>query len=66
MGKSFFLCGYSGVLNSTSFRCVVSLACRAYRLFVLYVGVFSLPFSSLPPIKSVGTSETSTVVKPLF
>lgn len=53
MGKSFFLCAFSGVLNSTSFHCIVSLACRAYRLFVLYVGVFFFSFLFFPSFFSV-------------
>jgi len=36
VGQSFFLSGFSTVFNSAILNCVVSLACRACRLFLLY------------------------------
>lgn len=62
MGKNFLLRGFSGVLNS--FHCIVSCPCRAYRLFLLYLEFLSVVFFFF--VKSVGTSETSTVLQPLF
>lgn len=39
MGISFLLCVFSAALYSKSFHCFVSLACRAYRISLLYSGV---------------------------